>query len=254
MSAAPTSSVASPPSDPDRSASDRAAPAPLPRVGSLLRAVRLLVDYGTALIATLQQRACLERCTMAMMDFGTRDLALIIARIKCGLQRAAALEERLNGLVARGVDLPMPPVRPLAERSSATRAAGKRKTAAERAALLAILPSAEEIAEKVRTQSLGVVIADICRELGLMAGTMDTRIWDALSDAALDGGFDLCRLIRAELPPPCFDPKVDQELTMLIWSKPADQTAAINRFATDRIATIGAARGGDTVQAEVRPP
>ena len=249
MSDAPTTAVAAAPPDPDRCV---AAPTALPRVGSLLRAVRLLVEYGTALIATLQQRNCLERCTMAMMDFGTRDLTLIIARIKCGLLRAAALEERLGRLVARGVDLPVPPVRPLAEASGATRAAGKRKTSAARAALLAALPSAEEIAAQVRTQSLGVIIADICRDLGLMAGAMDARIWDALEDAAAEGGFDLCRLIRAELPPACFDPKTDQELTVLIWSKPEDQTAAIDRFATDRIATIAAS--GAVVEAVAQPP
>ena len=251
MSDAPTTAVAAALSDPDRCV---AAPTPLPRVGSLLRAVRLLVAYGTALIATLQQRNCLERCTMAMMDFGTRDLTLIVARIKCGLLRAAALEQRLNRLVARGVDLPVPVVRPLAAGARATRTAAPKTPRPERAALLAALPSAEEIAEQVRTQSLGVIIADICRELGLMAGAMDTRIWDALEDAASEGGFDLCRLIRAELPPPCFDPKTDQELTVLIWSKPEDQTAAIDRFATDRGATSAAAPGGAAVELVAQPP
>ena len=254
MSDAPDLSVVSPPSDPDRCDPAPATPAVLPRVSSLLRAVRLLVDYGTALIATLQQRNCLERCTMAMMDFGTRDLALIIARIKCGLLRAAALEGRLNRLVARGVDLPVPVVRPLAEGSGAMRTADRKQTSPARAALLAALPSAEEIAAQVRTQSLGVIIADICRELGLMAGAMDGRIWDALSDAAQGGGFDLCRLIRAELPPACFDPKTDQELTVLIWSKPDDQRAAIDRFATDTIATSAAAPGGAAVEVVAQPP
>ena len=242
MTDAPTTPVVSSPSEPNRCVA-APAPAPLPRVSSLLRALRLMVAHGTALIATLQQRSCLERCVTAMMDFGTRDLALIIARIKCGLQRAAALEERLNRLVARGVDLPVPPMRPLAVGSGATRTAARTQTSPARAALLAALPSADEIAEQVRTQSLGVIIADICRELGLAAGAMDTRIWDALSDAASDGGIDLCRLIRAAVPPE-MDPRDDLEFTALIYSQPEDEAAAIERLV----------RGGAEIDVAARPP
>ena len=249
MSDAPTQTVVSPPSDPDRRDPAPATPAVLPRVSSLLRAVRLLVDYGTALIATLQQRSCLGRCATTMMTFGTRDLALIIARITCGLQRAAALEERLNRLVARGVDLPVPSVRPLAAGPSATRAAGTTEMSPARAALLEALPSVEEIAEQVRTQSLGVIIADICRDLGLAPGAMDARIWDALSDAALDGGIDLGRLMRAEVPPGFWDLRDDLEFTALICSQPEDEAAAI-----ERLGRGGAARSGAAIEVVARPP
>jgi hypothetical protein len=188
MSDPPTPAATTTKSDPDRAA--------LPRVACMLRLVHKLVAYGTTLLTALQQGGASHRRTVAVWRFGTKDLALIIARITCGLQRAAALEVRLNRYVARGADLPLP-----SPRSSA---AGPRQAARadaavpERAALLAALPSAEEIARQVRTRSLGVVITDICRDLGLTPGAIEATLWDALMEAVMECGIDLVRFIRGD--------------------------------------------------------
>jgi hypothetical protein len=190
MSDAPTPTVAATPPDPDRAA--------LPRVACMLRLVRKLVAYGTTLLTALQQGGASHRRTVAVWRFGTKDLALIVARITCGLQRAAALEARLNRYVARGADLPLPSPRPSAARPRPRQAARADAAAPERAALLAALPSAEEIARQVRTRSLGVVITDICRDLGLTPGAVEAPLWDALMEAVMECGIDLVRFIRGD--------------------------------------------------------
>src|SRR4051812_25619419 len=64
------------------------------RAGRLIDLVRRLIDYGKELAATFQQRGTPTppACTFG---FGTRDIALILARITSGLRRAQALEARL---------------------------------------------------------------------------------------------------------------------------------------------------------------
>jgi hypothetical protein len=69
----------------------------------------------------------------------------------------------------------------------------------DQAALLAALPSAEEIARQVRTRSLGVVITDICRDLGLVPGAVEATLWDALMEAVLECGIDLVRFIASDV-------------------------------------------------------
>jgi hypothetical protein len=69
-------------------------------MAALLDLVRRLIDYGKDLAATLQQRNA-DNPYFAPMNFGTCDLALILARIIRGVQRAAALQERLTSLAAR---------------------------------------------------------------------------------------------------------------------------------------------------------
>ena len=189
MSDAPAEAVASTPPDPNRAA--------LPRVACLLRLVHMLVDYGTSLLAALQPGGAPLHRAAAIFRFGTKDLALIVARITCGLRRAAALEERLNRYVVRGVDLPEPKLcLSVAGPRVRKAAAGTEAPPMDSPALMAALPSAEEIARQVRTRSLGVVITDICRDLGLASGLMEPRLWDALMEAVLECGIDLVRFIH----------------------------------------------------------
>ena len=61
----------------------------------LLGLVRRLIDYGKELAATLQQRATNADLAAATLSFGTRDIALIVARITRGLLLANALEGKL---------------------------------------------------------------------------------------------------------------------------------------------------------------
>src|SRR5271157_2150271 len=61
--------------------------------GFLLGLVRRLIDYGKQLAAALQQPATSP--SSAARFAGPINIGLLLARIACGLQRAAALEARL---------------------------------------------------------------------------------------------------------------------------------------------------------------
>ncbi len=228
MSASATLPVASPAPDPDWAGPDalpRGTPAPdaFPRVGRLLWIVRRLVAFGTNLLATLQAGASAERQALAMLSFGTKDLALIIARIKCGLLRAAGLEVRLNRFVRRGRDLQPPPWRMAMPRKRQVADAAPDGAATEAAAppvcaeILARLPSAEEIAEQVRTRPIGVVISDICRDLGLPPGMMDGVLWRELSDAFADCGFSLAPFVRSCRTPAPGEPLELEDVPLDTW-------------------------------------
>ena len=70
-------------------------PDPQPsRSGRLLTLIRKLIDYGTALVATVRQRVAADPI-FAKTSFGTSDLAVIFARIARGLHLAQALEARV---------------------------------------------------------------------------------------------------------------------------------------------------------------
>ena len=56
---------------------------------------------------------------------------------------------------------------------------------------LAHLPTADEIAAEVRRRPIGAVIADICRDLGILPGH---KLWRELSLAIIDHGGSLVRL------------------------------------------------------------
>jgi hypothetical protein len=223
MSATATVSVASPTPDPCR-----VGPATLPRVGLLLRIVRRLVAYGTDLVSTLQEGTSIHRRVMTVMNFGTKDLALIIARIKCGLLRAAALEARLTSYVKRGRDLPLPRARSAASR--ARTAADKASRPAEaRAWFLEALPTAEEIAAQVRRRAIGLVIGDICLDLGLVAGAVDGVLWEALTQAVAECGIDLRAFIRGkgEPEPLCLDDDDPDVVALMAWNATDGAAAAV---------------------------
>ena len=54
------------------------------------------------------------------------------------------------------------------------------------------LPTIDQIAARVRRQSIGAILADICRDLGI---TRDHPLWDELHDAIEYGG-SFVRLVR----------------------------------------------------------
>ena len=63
------------------------------RSARLLGLVRKLIDYGRQLYTALQERTA--DVAAVTRDFGTRDIAAILRRIACGLERASALEARV---------------------------------------------------------------------------------------------------------------------------------------------------------------
>jgi hypothetical protein len=79
-------------------------PAPASHQGRFARAlnlVRKLIDFGKELAETVLQRTQKIDFAARACNFGTNDLALIVARITQGLLRARALEERLERIAPR---------------------------------------------------------------------------------------------------------------------------------------------------------
>jgi hypothetical protein len=169
------------------------APTPTPepsRVGRLLGLVRKLIDYGRELAATLRHHSATIDLAAATRPFGTRDIALILAHITRGLHRANALEARLVRNAAR---LDAPP-RPRAAPATAKPAAAARPPAAPPAdARLAHLPTPEQFAAEVRRRPIGAVIADICRDLGIMPSH---PLWREVQMAMIRYGGSLANLVR----------------------------------------------------------
>ena len=145
-----------PPRDP--AAGDARAPT---RTGRLLGMLHKLIDYGKDLVHSLQQRTA-----ATARHFGTLNILLILSRITRGLRLATALEARLVSHPLRE------PATPAAARAPSDRAPPTAKPATPRAnrtaSLLPDVPTAEEIAEALRHRPVGEVIADICRDLGIV--------------------------------------------------------------------------------------
>jgi hypothetical protein len=159
------------------------------RSANLLGLVRKLIDYGKELAATIRQRAFTNPGPV-ISCFGTADVALILARISRGLHRANALEARLLrnadrlDAAPRGASSPRTPRAP---RPPAT------PSADETNARLTHLPTPEQIAAKVRRQPIGAVIADICRDLGILPSH---PLWRELQIAIIRECGNLARLVK----------------------------------------------------------
>jgi hypothetical protein len=142
------------------------------RVGRLLNLVRKLIDYGKELATTLQQHGTTDLTTYTR-GFGTRDIALILARITAGLLRAQALEARIVRNAARLDAAPKPKTR-AAQRTPRAKPAAPPNNHNDS---LAALPAAEQIAAEIRHRPIGAVIVDICCDLGI---TTEHPLWREL--------------------------------------------------------------------------
>ena len=160
------------------------------RAGGLLSLVRKLIDYGTFLAATLRQSGLGDHPIVHGLQFGTTNVTLILARIARGLLRAGALEALLNRNAAR-LDSPPPPRAAQARAPSAARSAAAERSAPRQPArpgptdddaLLAQMPTQEQIAAEIRRRPIGEVIADICRDLGIVPAH---PLWGELAQAIL---------------------------------------------------------------------
>jgi hypothetical protein len=204
MSAAPATSAPTSQPDPDRAVAGTCAGAGVPTsVGRLLSLVRKLITYGKELVGTLQQCAAAGASAAPgfahlTRRFGTADLALIFARITCGLHRAAALEARLNQRAARGQDIDSAPVRLASpQQPQAGQPAVTRVTRAGRVQdpHLDCLPTVEQIAAEMRRRPVGAVIADICHDLGITPGSVGI-LWREVSFAIMQYGGSLARFYK----------------------------------------------------------
>ena len=162
-------------------------PAPRdPERGRLLGLVRKLIDFGRDLMAAMHERDTPVVPPAAIaFRFGSLNVALIIARITRGILLATALEARL-----------LRPAPPMGARTSApppTRTPRTSRTPPsprpdEDAELLGALPSAREIAARIRNRRTGAVIVDICRDLGI---TTQHPLWREISEVIRHHGGNL---------------------------------------------------------------
>ncbi|HEX4173030.1 MAG TPA: hypothetical protein VHY82_11215 [Acetobacteraceae bacterium] len=155
------------------------------RVARLLALVRKLIDYSRDLAGALQQRGS----TAIPHQFGTADIALILARITQGLHRAQVLEDRLNRNAAR-LDAPHPSRRAVSKpRARISQPGAPNSDVAD--ATPAQPPTPEQIAAWVRRQPIGAVLADIC--LGILPSH---PLWPEISDLIRRHGGNLPKLLK----------------------------------------------------------
>jgi hypothetical protein len=182
MSDVPPTAPAVPPGAPKES-----------RAGRLLALVRKLIDYGKELAATLQRDPANRP-----RHFGATDIALLLARIAQGLHHARALEDRLLRNATR-LDAPPRPRRtssPPKPRAAPPPAPHRDN----RDPRVADLPTPEQIAAhatgpdaEVRRRPIGVVLADICRDLGILPSH---PLWPELSELIVRHGGSLANLLK----------------------------------------------------------
>ena len=182
---------------PDRPASVAPATAPA-RVTRFLLLLRWIISYGTDLASTIHQRAARPDFKYFASRFRHADLALILARIRRGLMLAGALQAKLDDRAARGRDIAPVPVRFPTPRAPCS-AQPRQPRAPRRTNIIDLpldrLPTAEEIAEELRRRPLGAILADICRDLGLMPGDLTGAMWADLRDTVIEYGGNLVTLV-----------------------------------------------------------
>ena len=163
------------------------------RASGLLGLVRRLIDYGRQLATTLRSNP---------HPFSASDIALILARITRGLLRAEALEARIIRDAARLDAEPAPPRAASHRQSPPARATDRRQACSGG---LTRMPTPEQIAAEVRRRPIGAVIADICRDLGIMP---NHPLWRELRVLIIRYGGSLAKLVKDifdrafQLPPP----------------------------------------------------
>ena len=168
-------------------------------IAQLLYVVRILLEYGRHLAATIERRAAAPGFGLFAALFGTARLPVILAYLHRGVLRATALESLLRERAATGRDVAMAPLHTCSE-PDADNAKAKidplheplgaqfARLAAERAEHDAPidpdhLPTLEAIEAEIRDRPIGLTIAHIRRDLGIVAGLCTRAFWDAVTEA-----------------------------------------------------------------------
>jgi hypothetical protein len=188
----PTTAPAQPNASDPHQDQPAAAAAAASRTGHLLSLVRFLIGYGKQLATTLQQRTATTDLSGIIRNFGTIDIADIIARITRGLLRAAALEAKLDQRLARQQAAAANLTAASCREPRAARPANRSASPPEDPGI-AHLPTPEAIAAEIRRRPIGAVIADIIRDLGIVPS--DPR-WREIAGAVLEHGGNLSALFK----------------------------------------------------------
>ena len=172
---------------------DRAGPAVPAHIARLLYVIRILLEFGRHLAATMERRAAAPGFWLFSAVFGTTKLPVILAHLHRGILRAAALESLLLKRAAAGRDVAAAPQPAPAEDANADPCnepfnAQVARLAAERAQHDAPvdpdnLATEEEIEAEIRARPIGRTIADIRRDLGIVAMMCTREFWDSITDA-----------------------------------------------------------------------
>ncbi len=165
----------------------------------LLNVIRTLIDIGQQRLAAIQaQQLSPQDEADTGHAFGTFNLSVIVARIIRGLRLATALEQRVVAAAARR-DSPKPAAKPRAPRRASAPRKPRLSDTDDNAALLARMPTEQEIAAMVRHRPIGLLLNDICADLGIGPGQPQWQaVWRALRDVvAPRRGQETCHFDRA---------------------------------------------------------
>ena len=195
------------PPDPQASPSDPAADrdaAALPNLTLVLHVVQILLAYGRHLVETFDSRAAAGGFHLIAKHFGTSKPAVILAHIRRGVLRAAALHHVLLQRATTGRDLTLPPYHPHRPRKAPQAAAGQADSPASepsprkrnpsprcswRDEMLdnapdpldpRLLPTFEDLLKEVRRRPIGRTVGDICTDLGIGPRLCHSKFWNDL--------------------------------------------------------------------------
>jgi hypothetical protein len=181
----------------------------------ILHAARILLGYGRHLIDSIRHRSTAPNFNALAANFGTANLSTIIAHLKRGMLRAAALERVLLARAATGRDIdfverrtrtpeaetapmeaqPEPPVpTPTTVRKHTPRPS--RPAGWDDPELF--MPTLEDLERQVRRRPIGRTILDICLDLAVVPGLCHSAFWNELFDIMnwFGGGNSVDRLMR----------------------------------------------------------
>jgi hypothetical protein len=182
----------------------------------VLSVLRKLIGYGQELARAVQQRAAAGTLITVAVHFGTRDVALILARIVRGLRLANALETRLSSRPVRLDAIPA------LVHAPSTRARRTARPAVQRPDLPDV-PTAEEIAAALRHRPAAAVIADICRDLGIVPSH---PLWGEVMMVLSEHGGNYVRYVREVAARMCAWLLASPAADANGWPAPRSQPAA----------------------------
>jgi hypothetical protein len=194
MNAAPTTAAL--PNDPDPPPDQAPASAPAStRTSRVLGLLHKLINHGRNLFHTLEQCAGGAAVPGTLLrDFGTFNVVLILSCVVRGLRLAAALKARLVAHPIRAAVAPAL-VRVPADRPPRTAKPADQRTARPMSGLPDV-PTAEDIAAALRHRPAGVVIAEICRDLGIVPSH---PLWGEVMMVVTECGGSFVRLFKDTL-------------------------------------------------------